>query len=294
MFERILLPLDGSDIAETALPYGQELAAKLGSELVLYHVHTQEHRHQEHMHRVYLDSVAEGARDNIGKNGAKVTTMVEAGEASDNICNFVGKNGVDLIVMTAVSASGLNVGKTLGSVTDQVCRTVPVPVMLIRPANVQQTAKKGQLFRRMLISLDGSELSLLALPVGQELAARLKLSTTLFQMATMVRLYDDGLVSGGFVDYAKFNEEEKARVSAEMKNLENGLKQKGLDVTSVVVTGFDAAYEIIEMCKQTGADLAVMSTHGRTGLGRWVFGNVAEKVLRHGETPLLLVHAGAR
>jgi len=36
-----------------------------------------------------------------------------------------------------------------------------------------------------------------------------------------------------------------------------------------------------------------MSTHGRSGLGRWVFGNVAEKVLRHGETPLLLVHARA-
>ena len=85
----------------------------------------------------------------------------------------------------------------------------------------------------------------------------------------------------------------RSKVSAEMKKLEKGLKQKGLDVTSVVITGLDAAYEIIEMCKQTGADLVVMSTHGRTGLGRWVFGNVTEKVLRHGETPLLLVHAGA-
>jgi nucleotide-binding universal stress UspA family protein len=60
-----------------------------------------------------------------------------------------------------------------------------------------------------------------------------------------------------------------------------------------VTTGSDAANEIIELCNKSGVDLVVMSTHGRSGLGRWVFGNVAEKILRHGETPLLLVHARA-
>ncbi len=73
--------------------------------------------------------------------------------------------------------------------------------------------------------------------------------------------------------------------------LERELKQKGLDVTQIVTSGFDAANGIIEVCKKIGTDLVVMSTHGRSGLGRWVFGNVAEKLLRHGETPLLIVHA---
>ena len=59
MFERILLPLDGSEIAETAIPYGEELARRLGSEIVLYHTHGPEHQEQQHMRQMYLDRLAE-------------------------------------------------------------------------------------------------------------------------------------------------------------------------------------------------------------------------------------------
>ncbi len=298
MFERILLPLDGSEVSEMALPYGEELASKLGSEVILYHVRGREHQQQEHMHQTYLNRLAETVQSNIKKGQpksteVKVTTKVEAGEPTENICNLVDKNKVDLIIMTAVSASGLKVGKMLGSVTDHICQTVPIPVMLIRPQSVKQTDKKRRLVNRMLIPLDGSELSKLALPVGEELATKLKVSATLFQMATMIRPYDDGSGATAYIDYTKFDEDEKKRVSAEMIALEKELKQRGLDVTHIVTSGFDAANEIIEVGKKVDIDLVVMSTHGRSGLGRWVLGSVAEKVLRHGETPLLLVHARA-
>jgi nucleotide-binding universal stress UspA family protein len=89
------------------------------------------------------------------------------------------------------------------------------------------------------------------------------------------------------------NEDEKRRVGTEMVKLTEELKDKGLVVNSIITNGSDAANEIIELCKKNNIDLVIMSTHGRSGLGRWVFGNVAEKVLRHGETPLLLIHARA-
>jgi nucleotide-binding universal stress UspA family protein len=146
--------------------------------------------------------------------------------------------------MTAVSTSGIKIGKMLGSVTDHLCRTVPIPVMLIRPQNVKQTDKKRQLINRMLISLDGSALSKLALPVGEELATKLKISTTILQMATMIRLYDDGS-GAAYVDTTKLDEEETKRVSSEMVALDKELKDKGLDVTNIVTSGFDAAAEII-------------------------------------------------
>ncbi|MDO8688376.1 MAG: universal stress protein, partial [Dehalococcoidales bacterium] len=85
----------------------------------------------------------------------------------------------------------------------------------------------------------------------------------------------------------------KRRVNAEVIALEKELKKKGIDVTHVVTSGYDAAENIIETAKKTDADLMVMSTHGRSGLGRFVFGSVAEKILRHGEIPLLLVNARA-
>jgi len=293
MTSRILLPLDGSDIAERALPYGEELAGKLEAELVLYHVHSREHQQQKNMFQVYLDSIAQSVRSRSGKGKNKVSTKIEAGEATENICNLVSKSDIDLIVMTAVSGSGLKVGKLIGSVTDHVCRSVPIPVMLIRPDSRKQPGKNEQFFSKMLVPLDGSELSKMALPIAEELAISLKLQTTLFEMAAMVRLYDDGSGTADYGILTQFNKLEKDRVTEELNKLQISLKEKGLDVASSVISGFDAAYEIMEICKKKDIDLVVMSTHGRTGLSRWVLGNVAEKILRHGETNLLLVHAAA-
>jgi nucleotide-binding universal stress UspA family protein len=288
--------LDGSELSEMTLPYGEELANKLGSEVILYHVHGHEHSNQEHMHQMYLEQVAEMIQRNIRNrrpNGAdvKITTKVEAGEAVESICNLVDKNKIDLIIMTAVNASGLKVGKMLGSVTDHVCQTVPIPVMLIRTHSIGQIDQTRPLINRMMIPLDGSELSRLALPIGEELAAKLNVGVTLFQMANIIRLFSDVSGTSAYIDYTKVNEDEKNRAISEMTVLEKDLKEDGLNVTNIVTSGTDAANEIIELCKKIGIDLVVMSTHGRSGLGRWVFGNVAEKVLRHGETQLLLVHA---
>jgi nucleotide-binding universal stress UspA family protein len=75
--------------------------------------------------------------------------------------------------------------------------------------------------------------------------------------------------------------------------LNTQLKQKGLEVTGLVTSGFDAANEIEKVCKKNDIDLLIMSTHGRSGLNRWMMGSVAEKVLRYGKVPLLLVNARA-
>ena len=298
MFKRILLPLDGSELAEITLPYGEELARRLGSELVLVHVRSQERQEYEHIHQVYLDRLAETVESNFSSGQltakkVKVTTRVESGEPQESICKLVDDNNVDLIIMTAVGISGLKIGKTLGSVADHVCRTVPIPVMLIRPQKGKQAKKKEQLINRILIPLDGSKLSKLALPIGEELASKLKVSAVLFRMANMVRLFEDDAETGIYIDYATLNDNEKKRVDAEMAALEKELKKKHIDVSHLVTTGYDAAEDIIEASKKTGADLMVMSTHGRSGLGRFAFGSVAEKILRHGEIPLLLVNARA-
>jgi nucleotide-binding universal stress UspA family protein len=296
MFERILLPLDGSESAEVALPYGEDLARRLGSELILFHVHAPERQQYECIHRMYLDRLAEAVAHNIRKGrpegtGVKVTTMVAAGEPVEDICKLVEKNNIGLIIMTAVSASGLKVGKMLGSVTDHVCRIVPVPVMLIRPQAVERAGGKGQLINHIFIPLDGSDLSRLALPVGEELAIKLKAGITLFQMAHIVVPYDDA--TDNLRLYGRLTEEVENRVRADMIALQAELKEKGLDVTQIVTVGLNAAEQIIEVSKMAGADLVVMSTHGRSGLRRWVFSSVAERVLLHLEIPLLLVHARA-
>jgi nucleotide-binding universal stress UspA family protein len=296
MFEKILLPLDGSEIAEMVLPYGEELASRLGSELILFHVKGQEHqREYEHIHQMYLDRLAETVEHNIRNSQPhgpiKVTTKVEIGDPQENISTMINKEYISLIIMSAVSASGLKVGKTIGSVTDHISRTVAIPVMLIRPQNIQQTEKGKLLINRILGPVDGSDLSKLALPVVEELGTRLKVDIVLFQMAHKIRPYIDPMGNMAYFDYMKIDDDVEKQVRTQMVALEKELRETGINATNVVTSGFDAAEEIIKTVKTVGADLVVMSTHGRSGVKRWVFGNVAEKVLRHGETPLLLVHA---
>jgi len=68
------------------------------------------------------------------------------------------------------------------------------------------------------------------------------------------------------------------------------LKKKGLKVAAKVKIGMQVAAEIIDLAKESGADLIVMCTHGRSGITRWVLGSIAQKVLTRAETPILLAH----
>lgn len=78
-----------------------------------------------------------------------------------------------------------------------------------------------------------------------------------------------------------------------MRVLNEEIKQKGINVNSIVTSGNDAAIEIEKVSETIGADLIIMTTHGRSGLDRWILGSVAEKVLRYGKVPLLLINARA-
>jgi len=292
MFERILLPLDGSELAEISIPYGEELAADFGSELILYHSRAPGSDELKHVHEGYLDRLVGGIRQNIQGSNAKVSLKIQAGEPADNICSVVNKNNIDLIIMASVGASGIKMGKMLGSGTDHVCHTVPIPVLLIRPRVNPVPKNKKRLFTQLLVPLDGSDLSKKALPVAEKLSSALKVPVTIFEMATMLHQYI-AYGYGPFIDYAKMDAAEKKEVEEELRVLNEEIRQKGIDVDSIVTLGSDAAIEIEKVTETIGADLIIMTTHGRSGLDRWLMGSVAEKVLRYGRVPLLLVNARA-
>ena len=103
-------------------------------------------------------------------------------------------------------------------------------------------------------------------------------------------------ISGNYIDttnYDQINKNLREMIGNEMFTVEKNLKEKGVMVNTAITTGTDAASEIILASKEKGIDLVLMSTHGRSGLGHWVLGSVAEKVLRYSEVPLLLVNARA-
>ena len=302
MFDKILLPLDGSEVAEAALPYGEELARRLGVELILFHVCGPEHKQFCHMHQMYLDSTAEIVRREVAKGRAKGTQVkvnaeaLSLGEPVETICDYVGKSDIGLMILAAKGASGFKLWR-LGSVADRVCRTVAIPTMLIRVQDGQPVVRRRRI-SRILLPLDGSEAGELAIPVAQELALKLKARITLFQMAQKTSAApftgeDVGLYGSIDVNWAKLEALEQKRSLAYLLNVEGRLRAKGIPVTHSIVSGTDPGDAIIEAGQKAGGDLVVMSTRGRSAIRRWVFGSTAEKVLRHGELPLLLVSQAA-
>jgi nucleotide-binding universal stress UspA family protein len=292
MFERILVPLDGSRFAEAAIPYGAELAARLGSELVLLHACAQESQPYKSMHQLYLTEAAKGLERYMEKKFPKcedwaVRTETVIGEAAGTICEYAEKNDIRLIIMAAQGASGPKPW-TLGNVADKCVRAVNIPTLLVRVKEGNPIADKKRLISRILLSLDGSDTSEISLPYAEELAKRLKASITLYRMVEGMALHSD------FDEYAPLasvpvSSSEEKRVRTYLIEIEKDLRQKDISVTHRITGGVDPAAEILEQEKKARADLVVMASRGRSPITRWVFGSVAQKVLLDGDLPLLLI-----
>jgi nucleotide-binding universal stress UspA family protein len=143
------------------------------------------------------------------------------------------------------------------------------------------------MYKKILVPLDGSELAKKALDHAEKLAKIFESEIFLFQVVPFMPIYGSPeLVTPLIID-------EKQKESAEkyLATLAGGLRQKGLKVTTIVRTGQQVAVEIIDFAKESGVDLIVMSTHGRSGISLWVLGSTAHKVLIRAEVPTLLIRS---
>ena len=274
MYERILVPLDGSQLAEIALPYAEQLSGRLGSDVTLIYVSESIDDPHRHMHQIYMQKMAESAKQDAEayaqKLGKELTIQVRsvnlAGNPAEEIVKYADSENTGLIVMSTHGQSGIRQW-TIGSVANKVVRATKQPVALVRAEVPRPDVPRKDTLRKALLPLDGSKESEAALPYVAELASRLGMSVTLLQV---LAIGDKALAE----DYLE-------KIGAQ-------LKQKGVTVESRVLFG-EAATEIINLADEIHADVVAMSTHGRSGIGRWVLGSVAERVLYEGNTPLLLV-----
>jgi nucleotide-binding universal stress UspA family protein len=143
------------------------------------------------------------------------------------------------------------------------------------------------MYKKILVPLDGSELAKKALDQAEKLAKAFDAEIILFQVVPFMPIYGSPeLVTPLIVD-----EKQKDAAEKYLFNLAEEMKKRSLKVTSRVRTGQVVAMEIIDFAKESGVELIVMCTHGRSGITRWVLGSVALKVLTRAETPILLIRS---
>ena len=143
------------------------------------------------------------------------------------------------------------------------------------------------MYKKILLPLDGSELAKKALGEAEKLANCFGAEIVLFEVVPFMPIYGSPeLVTPLIVD-----EKQKEAAEKYLVSLSEELKKKGFKATVVVRTGQQVAVEIIDFAKESGANLIVMCTHGRSGISRWVLGSVALKILTRAETPILLIRS---
>ncbi|MDH7482389.1 MAG: universal stress protein [Armatimonadota bacterium] len=146
------------------------------------------------------------------------------------------------------------------------------------------------MFKEILVPLDGSELAEKAIPYAVELAKKFDSRITLLSVIEPVAIYSQPGIVGPVVNVVLEPEAEAQEVHKYLDKISTNIKDEGINVRKVVRQG-DAAGQICDFSKEAGIELIVMSTHGRSGFQRWVYGSVADKVLRGAEALVLLVRA---
>ncbi len=288
----ILVPLDGSELSREALPYARALATHAGARLHLLHAIADAPRDEV---RQQAEAHLQREADTLREQGVEVSSEVVFQSPPVAIVETGKAQQVDMIVMATHGYGGVR-RWALGSITDEVVHTTSIPVCVIRCGRGEHAPATPR-FARLLVPLDGSELSRKALPVAADLAVLTPDSEVrLLRAISPPREFYEGLqpipIPADVYDSAVQHEQEQAEAdlyaAAETLRASNA----GISVDTLVVGGRPEE-AIIDEATSMQADAIVMATHGYGGLERLLIGSVADKVLHATTTPLVLIHARA-
>ncbi|MGE5617739.1 MAG: universal stress protein [Sphingomonadaceae bacterium] len=296
-FQKILVPLDGSRLAEAVLPVVTVLARQFGATVSLLHVlergapetvHGQRHLATSREAQAYLARVAEGCR----REGVQVEIHVHPNEERDvvgSIVGHAGEFGADLIVVATHGWGGMR-DILVGSIAQQVLRRGSMPVLLVKPTSEGEAPSfEG---KRLLVPLNGRpDHDRAVLPVVEDvsraLGAHLQLLMVVPTLATLPG--DQGataILLPSATAAALDMEEEGAR--RYLARVAESLRGRKIQVSAEVRRG-DPAGEVAAAAESGGADLIVMSIHARAGLEALWSGSIGSKILARTRQPLLLV-----
>ena len=295
MFKSILVPLDGSPLAERALPYAVAVARAHRGRLALVRAAldhtfpgtdpTEKQTAVMREAEAYLEQMA----GRIAARDLPIDTGVSYGGAVEGILLEADIRHADLILIATHGRSGL--GRWVyGSIAEAVLARATVPVLLVRAWDQPPGAAPFGDQPRILVPLDGSPFAEEALPAALSMARALKGRLVLLHAVSPAET--TALPEQGLLGVQATAAEREAAAHQYLVGLLGSLAGERVQAQPVVRAGLPAG-AIAEVVREYGVTLVAMATHGRTGLPRLVMGSVADTVLRRSNLPLLLVRPQA-
>jgi nucleotide-binding universal stress UspA family protein len=288
VISKIVVPMDGSLAAEAVLPYVERIATATNASVLLLAAVDRPRdwgadtggdlKGERHEAEAYLRRLQGRLASASGSDSEPAAAVLAAAE----------KQRPDLIAMTTHGRSGV-ARWILGSVASKLLHATEMPMLVVRPA-VDGKESDASGLSKILVPLDGSELSSSVLPFALELAKPLEATIVLFH--TVI----EPLITYPGIEVMSSDssplEEMQAGARKFLASAASELADKGVKTDTVVTIG-NATDGIAWAAEREGAGLIVMSTHGRSGIGRIVLGSVADAVVRRTSLPVVLVRPPA-
>jgi nucleotide-binding universal stress UspA family protein len=300
--KRILIPLDGSELSDRVLLNVRRFLLGLDSAMVVLlrviepmrpSSAAREERPDTRRSPAHISLRKESARRHLEpicaalrEEGVEASAQVLMGDAADVILRRAESERPDLVAMATHGRSGIS-RWIRGSVAERVLRRCPVPLLLYNPDEAEGHAQGIQI-RRILVPLDGSKHSASVVPLVESFATRYGSSVELMRVIQPPPLPAAEFPSSVVVPLTLTDKEALASLDPHATRL----RDAGLEVSVSTPLALSPARAILEAVEANDVDLIAMTTHGSTGIDRWLLGSVAELVARHSPCPLLIKRVG--
>ena len=304
MYDKILVPLDGSGVAECVLPHIEVLAG-VNKAVDITFLHVVQPIDMLFADQIYKAQIKSDARTEAEKyirgiisrlqNKGKTHGEVITGKAADSILDYAEQNHSKLIVMSSHGQSGIS-RWSHGSVADKVLHESRIPVLRIRADSPRTPFYIAGQKMKVVVPLDGSELAERVLNNVKGLVDYFGAGAIdivllrVCELFTQPNTYPPSM-SLSWEEYVKFETRVcKGICMSYLNGVKKRFKRELIHIRSVVPVG-NPADEVIKYVNKEKADLMVMSTHGRSGISRWSFGSISNKILQGTSTPVIMLRS---
>ena len=303
MYDRILVPLDGSPLAERVLPYVTRLSLGLGIPVHLIQVFPSVSEElADPLHGRYQTGISAGVHDEsidylnsvLSKTaGMEITCAAHEGNAVSRIIDEADKSPASLIAMSTHGRSGIT-RWVMGSVTDRVLHSTKNPMLIVRG---NQVGEPDTNLETIIVPVDGSSLAEQVIPDVAALAKAMNLKVTLLRVVATAEEFSaqtgyqrlEGVVGLHFPSFEEMAKEAGDQALVYLQGLEEKLREQGVASVDHRIVRGAAASVIMDVAQETPDSLVAMTTHGRSGPARWTMGSVTDRVVRHSGDPVLVV-----
>jgi nucleotide-binding universal stress UspA family protein len=298
MFDPILVPLDGSLIAECVLPHAVAIARAFDAKVILLRVLEKNQANgsaqifdllnwqiKKTEAKLYLEKIS--AR--LLKSQLRIEATVLEGLAAESITEFAESKGVKLIILSSHGRSGLSQWG-ISSVTQKIIFSAPTSVLIIRAHQPAASASLERQYTRIMVPLDGSQRAENVLPMVTLLTrfhqSRIHIVHVVKtpEMARQMPLArEDVELSERIVTR---NREEAIRY---LDQVRQHSPLDGIDVQTHLLTSDNAAAALHELAEKEGIDMVALSAHGYSGYNQWPYGSMVNNFIIYSKVPLLIV-----